>query len=70
MKKEYIFLHTDPRGRPQFRPLVITILTHIVRPSLNFKIKRKSLPAGIVGWPSGSLMNSCLVFLNSLYIVD
>ena len=31
-----------------------------VRPIQNFKIKRQSLPAGTVGWPSGSLMTPIL----------
>ena len=36
-----------------------------VRPSHNFKVKRQSLPAGTVGWPSGSLMTPvfCSLFL-------
>ena len=55
----------DPRGRPQSRQVVITIFIQIVRPSVrssqqNFKIKRQSLPAGTVGWPSGSLMTPVL----------
>ena len=37
-----------------------------VRPSQNFKIKRQSLPAGTVGWPSGSLMtHTCLLCIIS-----
>ena len=35
-----------------------------VRPYQNFRIKRQSLPAGTVGWPSGSLMTPVLLFLN------
>ena len=31
-------MHIDPRGRPQSRPVVITIFTHVVRPSPLFKI--------------------------------
>ena len=58
-KNEISYL-IDSRGRPQSRPVVITIFTQSVRPSVrpsqNFKIKRQSLPAGTVGWPSGSLM--------------
>ena len=68
----------DPRGRPQSRPVVITIFTQCpsvrtyVRPSVrpsfrpfqNFKIKRQSLPAGTVGWPSGSLMTPVLFILS------
>ena len=62
----------DPRGQPQSRPVVITIFTQSVRQSVrtsvclsvrlsqNFKIKRQSLPAGTVGWPSGSLMTPVL----------
>ena len=54
----------DPQGRPQSRPVVITIFTQSVRqsvrPSQNFKIKRQSLPAGNVGWPSWSLMTPVL----------
>ena len=47
-------IHED---EPQFRPVVITIFAHADRPSIpNFKIKRQSLPARIMGWPSGSLM--------------
>ena len=50
----------DLRGRPQSRPVVITIITPVVRPSVcqsqNFKIEPKSLSAGTVGWPNGSLM--------------
>ena len=62
----------DTWGRPQSRPVVITIFTQKkVRPSQNFKIKRQSLPAGTVGWPSGSLMTSVLyvLYLNSLYVM-
>ena len=34
-----------------------------VHPSQNFKIKRQSLPAGTVGWPSRSLMTPiCVIF--------
>ena len=54
---------------PQSRPVMITISTTCgpsVRPSQNFKIKRQSLPARSVGWPSGSLMTP--VF--SLYILS
>ena len=36
-----------------------------VRPSQNFKIKRQSLPARTVGWPSGSLMTPVLLSLLS-----
>ena len=32
-----------------------------VRPSHIFKIKRQSLPAGTVGWPSASLMTPVIV---------
>ena len=43
---------------------MITIFTQsvrlYVRPSQNFKIKQQSLPAGTVGWPSGSLMTPVL----------
>ena len=56
-----IVIFFDPRGRPQSRPVVITIFTQSVRPSQNFKIKRQSLPAGTVGWPSGSLMTPVLL---------
>ena len=49
------------------RPVLITIFTQSVRPSVsqsqNFKIKRQSLPAGTVGWPSGSLMTPVLYLL-------
>ena len=68
----------DPRGRPQSRPVVITIFTHVVprpsvcpsvrpsvRPAQNFKIQRQSLPAGTVGWPSGSLMTPVLFIFYS-----
>ena len=47
--------------------------TTVIRPSQNFKIKQKSLPAGTVGWPRGSLMNSCLVtsiLTNFIYPTD
>ena len=60
-------LSIDPRGRPQSWPVVITIFIQSVRssvcPSQNFKIKRQSLPAGTVGWPSGSLMTPVLYSL-------
>ena len=77
----YIILHIlvklsifDPRGRPQSRPVVITIFTQsvrqfvrtYVRPFQNIKIKRQSLPAGTVGWPSGSFMTPVLSSLNLL----
>ena len=63
---EWCFI-IDPRGRPQSRPVVITIFTQSVRtsivcPSQNFKIKRPSLLSGTVGWPSGSLMTPVLFF--------
>ena len=57
----------DPRGRPQSRPVVITIFTQSVRPSQNFTIKRQSLPAGTVGWPSASLMTP--VFMAMVFMV-
>ena len=41
---------------------MITIFTQAVRPSQNFNIKRKSLPARTVVWPSGSLMIPILFF--------
>ena len=34
-----------------------------VHPAQNFKIQRQSLPAGTVGWPSGSLMTPVLLKL-------
>ena len=37
--------------------------SHSVCPSVRPKIKRQSLPAGTVGWPSGSLMTPVLLFL-------
>ena len=60
------FCYIDPRGRP----VVITIFAHVIRRSVrtyvrtsqNFKIKRQSLPAGIMGWPSGSLSLLLLVW--------
>ena len=61
----------DPRGRPQSRPVVITIFTQCpsvrpsIRPAQNLKIQRQSLPAGTVGWPSGSLMTPVLFNLIS-----
>ena len=51
----------DPQGRPQSRPVVITIFTQSVRPSQNFKLKLQSLPTGPVGWPSGSLTTPVLL---------
>ena len=53
-KRHRLLVKIDPRGRPQSRPVVITIFTQSVR------IKRQSMPAGTVGWPSGSLMTSVL----------
>ena len=53
-------------------PVVITIFTQcpFVRPSQNFKIKRQSLPAGTVGWPSGSLMTPVLLlFFSPVHMV-
>ena len=64
----HFFLLFDPRGRP-----VVVIFSHrlsvspSVRPSQNFKIKRKSLPAGNVGWPSGSLMTLVLTNVFSFH---
>ena len=70
----------DPRSRPQSWPVGITIFEQkirsyvrppfcpSVRPSQNFKIKQQSLPAGSVGWPSGSLTTPCLIFLCFLAI--
>ena len=57
-------IQADPRGRPQSRPIVITIFKQSVRPSQNFKIKRQSLPAWTVGWPSGSLITPVLLFFS------
>ena len=59
----------DPRGRPQSRPVVITIFTQSVRqsvrpsvrPSQNFKIKRQSLPARDCGLAEWIIDDSCLV---------
>ena len=48
-------------------PYVRTSVRTSVRPAQNFKIQRQSLPAGIVGWPSGSLMTPVLFFLISRY---
>ena len=75
-KKNFCFATIDPRGRPQSWPVVITILTQVVRlsvrtsfcpsvrlsicPFQNFKIKLKSLPTVTVGGPSGSLMTPVL----------
>ena len=55
----------DPRGRPQSRPVVITIFTHSVRPSQNFKIKRQSLPGRDRGLAVWIIDDPCLV---SLYL--
>ena len=63
----------DPRGRPQFRPVMITIFTKSVHqsartdvhPSQNFK----SPPAGTVGWQSWSLMTPVLFFIYFQYIL-
>ena len=72
-------IQIDPRGRPQSRPVVITIFTHVVRPSVRpsvrlyvrpaqtFKIQLQSLPAGTVGWPSGSLMTPVFYFIHFIY---
>ena len=62
----------DPRAWPKSWPVVITNFTQVVRTyasvhsSQIFKIKQKSLPAGNVGWPSGSLMSGVLYILSSL----
>ena len=61
----------DPRGRPQSLPAGSDHYFHTecpsvrlsVRTSVPIKIKRQSLPAGIVGWPSGSLMTPVLLEL-------
>ena len=49
---------------------MITIFTQCVRPSVrpfqNFRIRPQSLPAGTVGWPSGSLMIPVLFSIVSL----
>ena len=61
-----VFCVFDPRGRPQSRPLVITIFTQSVRPSVpnvQNQVTISALPAGSVGWPSGSLMTPVLFFL-------
>ena len=33
IKVQTLTHHIDPRGRPQSRPVVITMFTHVVRPS-------------------------------------
>ena len=52
--------NVDPLDRPQSRPVVITIITHVVRTYVRLSVRRQSLPAGTVGWPSGSLMTPIL----------
>ena len=51
-----------PRGRPQYRPVVIIIITQVVCPSVRpcqlFKIKPKSL-----GLVERIIDDSCLVYL-------
>ena len=70
-------LNFDPRGRPQSRPVMITIFTHVVRTSVrpsplfkiyqnNTNIKRKecSLLARLFcGMAEWIIDDSCLVFL-------
>ena len=51
-KVTFTFLIFNSRSRPQSRPVIITIFTH-VRPFQNCNIKRKSLPAfdcGLAEW--------------------
>ena len=60
-------VYIDPRGRP----VVITIFTQSVRPSVrpyvrkskNFKFKRQSLPARDCGLAEWIIDDSCLVFI-------
>ena len=55
------YFHTEcPPVRTYVRLSVRPFVRTSVRPSQNFKIKRQSLPAGTVGWPSGSLMTPVL----------
>ena len=52
------YFHT---GCPSVRPSV--------RPSQNIKIERRSLPAGTVGWPSGSLTTPVLLVIHFEVII-
>ena len=60
----------DPRGLPQYLPVVITIFTHVVGTYLHkyicpsvrtyFIIQQQSHLVRTVGWPSGSFMTRVL----------
>ena len=57
----------DPRGRPHFRPVVITIFTQVIHPSVRPKLQNQSKitagrDCGLAEWIIG---DSCLVFLIS-----
>ena len=54
---------TDPRGRPQAWPVVITIFTQSVLPDV---LKLHNQAAIIAGWPSGSLVTPFLS--NNLFL--
>ena len=61
---EHSLANFDPRGPRTTVPAGSDHYFHTccpsVRPAQNFKIQRQSLPAGTVGWPSGSLMTPVL----------
>ena len=64
MKNEKII---DPRGRPQSQPVVIPILTQVVRPSVStIKNQAKNHFRPGLSWPSGSLMIPVLSSLDLL----
>ena len=64
----------DPRGRPHDSDHYIHTccmsFCPSVRPFQNCNIKRKSLPVGTVGWPSGSSMTPVLSITIIKHILD
>ena len=72
----YYFRETitvDPRGRPQSRLVVITILTQIfrlsVRPLQNFNMERKLTASQDCGLAEWIIDDSCLVLVCHYYYV-
>ena len=59
------FQSSVPAGSDYYFHTECPSLPPYVRTSQNFKIKRQSLPAGTVGWPSGSLMTPVLYLIGS-----
>ena len=58
----HFFTIIDPRGRPQSRPVVITIFTHVVRPSVTKLQNAATITAGRdCGLAKWIIDDSCLV---------